>query len=91
MVKKKKIHLQCKGAGLIPGLERSPGRGNSNATVVFLPGKSPGQRCLAGCCTWGRKELDTAEHMCLLMLPLSSYCLCRELWYKTTRESYKNS
>ena len=88
---KKISACNARDAGLIPGLERSPGGGNSNATVEFLPGKSPGQRRLAGCCTWGRKELDTADHTCLLTLPLSSYCLCRELWYKTTRESYKNS
>ena len=29
---------------------------------VFLPGKSNGQRSLAGHSLWGRKELDTAEH-----------------------------
>ena len=37
--------------GLIPGLGRSPGEGN---TSVFLPGKFYGQRSLAGCNPWGR-------------------------------------
>ena len=30
------------------------------ATVVFLPGKSHGQKSLAGYSPWGCKELDTA-------------------------------
>ena len=33
--------------GLIPGLGTSPGEGNDN-TLVFWPGKSHGQRSLAG-------------------------------------------
>ena len=31
------------------------------ATPVFLPGKSPGQRSLVGYSLWGRKELDATE------------------------------
>ena len=31
------------------------------ATPVFLPGESDGQRSLAGCCPWGRKESDMTE------------------------------
>ena len=30
-------------------------------TPVFLPGKSHGQRCLAGYSLWDRKELDMTE------------------------------
>ena len=30
-------------------------------TPVFLPGKSPGQRSLAGYSPWGNKELDMTE------------------------------
>ena len=30
-------------------------------TPVFLPGESHGQRSLAGCSPWGRKESDTTE------------------------------
>ena len=73
---KKKSACNTRDVGLIPGLERSPERGNSNPTIVFSPGKSHGQRSLAGYCTWGCKELDTTEHMCLLTLPISSYSLC---------------
>ena len=38
------------------------------ATSVFLPGESHGQRSLAGYCPWGFKESDTTqvtEHTCL--------------------------
>ena len=31
-------------------------------TPGFLPGKSHGQRSLAGYSSWGQKELDTTEH-----------------------------
>jgi len=34
-------------------------------TPVFLPGKSHGQRSLAGYSPWGRKELDTVEQLTL--------------------------
>ena len=36
--------------------------GVGNGNLVFLPGKSCGQRCLAGYSPWGRKELDMAEY-----------------------------
>ena len=32
-------------------------------TLVFLPIKSHGHRSLAGYSPWGRKELDTTEHL----------------------------
>ena len=32
-------------------------------TLVFLPGKSHGQRSLAGYRPWDRKELDTTERL----------------------------
>ena len=43
----------------LPGPGRSPGGGQP--TPVFLPGKSHGQRNLAGFSPWGHKELDTTE------------------------------
>ena len=46
--------------GLIPGSGRSPGGGNGNLTLVFLPGESHGQRSLAGYSLWSSKELDMA-------------------------------
>ena len=38
----------------IPGSGRSPGEGNSNP--LQLPGESHGQRSVAGCSPWGRKN-----------------------------------
>ena len=45
--------------GLIPGSGRSPGVMKWHPSPVFLPGKSPGQRSLAGYSPWGHKESDT--------------------------------
>ena len=44
----------ARDAGLIPGSGRSPGRGNGDL-LQFLPGKSHGQRSLAGYNPWGCK------------------------------------
>ena len=46
----------------VPGLGTSPGDWNGY-TPVSLPGKSHGQRSLAGCSPWGCKELDTTERL----------------------------
>ena len=48
--------------GLIPGLGRSPGEGN---TPAFLPGEFHGQRSLMGYSPWGHKELDSTEQFSL--------------------------
>ena len=45
--------------GSIPGSERYPAKGNSNP----WPGKSHGQRSLAGCHPWGGKESDMTEQL----------------------------
>ena len=50
------------------------------ATPVFFPGKSHGQRSLAGYSPWGRKESDTTErvnthtHTHTLVNKMSLYC-----------------
>ena len=41
--------------GLIPGSERSPRRRKWQSTLVFLPGKSHGQRSLVGYRKWGHE------------------------------------
>ena len=46
-------------------IEVPSGEGNGNLLQVFLPGKSHGQRRLAGYSPWGRKELDTTERLTL--------------------------
>ena len=40
----------------IPGLERSPGKGNDYPTPVFLPGEPRGQRSLVGYSSWVAKS-----------------------------------
>ena len=47
--------------GLIPGFGRSPGEGNGNPTLLFLPGGFHGQRSLVGYSPWGCKESDMTE------------------------------
>ena len=42
---------------------RSERRRKWQPTPVFLPGKSHGQRSLAGYSTWGCKESDTNERL----------------------------
>ena len=45
-------------------------------TPVFLPGKSPGQRSLAGYSPWGCKELNTTERITCLPWWLSWQRIC---------------
>ena len=45
------------------GGEDSLGEGNGDPLPVFLPGKSNGQRSLAGCSPQGRKEWDITVHL----------------------------
>ena len=66
--------------GIIPGLGRSPGEGNSRLpAAVFWPGESHGQRSLAGYSPWGRKEWDRTEQLTLSLfgeLRTVLYILC---------------
>ena len=36
---------------------------------ILLPGESHGQRSLAGCSPWGRKESDTTEQLTMHIRP----------------------
>ena len=47
--------------GLTPGLGRFPCRRAWHPTLVFLPGKSHGQRSLVGYHPLGHTELDMTE------------------------------
>ena len=50
----KESACNARDTALIPGSGRSPGEGNGNLLhPSFLPGKSHGQRSLAGCGPWG--------------------------------------
>ena len=57
----KNLPVNAGDVGSILGLGRSPGEGNGNPALVFLPEKSHGQRSLAG--SMGHKELDTTEQL----------------------------
>ena len=47
--------------GLIPQVGKIPWRRKWEPTLVFLPGKSHGQRSLEGYSPWGHKESDMTE------------------------------
>ena len=53
---------QCGRPGLKPQVGKIPWRRKRQPAPVFLPGKSHGQRSLAGYSPWGYKESDTTEH-----------------------------
>ena len=48
--------------GFEPWARKIPRRKKRQPTPVFFPGKSHGQRSLAGSSPWGCKELATTEH-----------------------------
>ena len=48
----------------IPRVRKIPCRRAWQATLVFLLGKSHGQRSLVGYNLWDLKESDTSEHAC---------------------------
>ena len=71
--------------GLIPGLRRSPGEGNT-AHSVFLPGKSHGEKSLAGYSPWDhkrvRQDLSITQQLPVVegqfastIAPSDAYCL----------------
>ena len=55
----KKSDCNAGNTGLIPGIGRSPGGGQS--VPVFLLGEFHGQRSLVGYSPWGHKESGTTE------------------------------
>ena len=57
------ICLQCGRPGFDPWVGEIPWRRKWQSTPVLLPGKSHGQKSLAGCSLWGRKESDTTEQL----------------------------
>ena len=52
---------QCRKCGFDPWVRKIPWRKVWQPTPVFLPGKSLGQRSLAGYSPWGRKESKMTE------------------------------
>ena len=60
-----RVHLQCRRPGFNPWVGKIPWRRKWQPTPVLLPGKSHGQRSLAGYSPWGHKESDTIERLTL--------------------------
>ena len=54
---------QCRTCRFNPWVRKIPWRRKWQPTPVFLPGKSHGQRSLAGCSPWGCKESDTTKRV----------------------------
>ena len=52
---------RCRRLGFCPWVGNIPWRRKWQPTPVFLPGKSHGQRSLAGYSPWGCQKLDTTE------------------------------
>ena len=60
-----RIHLQCrrnKRHRFHPWVRKIPWRRKWQPILGFLPGKSHGQKSLAGCSPWSHQESHTAEH-----------------------------
>ena len=55
--------FQCRRLGFDLSVSRIPWGRKWHPTPVFLPGKSHGQRSLAGCSPWGCKELDMTKQL----------------------------
>ena len=62
----KESACSARDPGSIP--RKIPWRRKWQPTLIFLPGKSHGQRNLADCSPWGQKEADTPEHTPKLIL-----------------------
>ena len=56
-VSAKESTSQYKRCGFDPWVGKIPWRRKQQLILVFLPGKSHGQRSLAGYCTWGHKRV----------------------------------
>ena len=53
------------GTQVQPLGREDPMEGEWQPTLQFMPGKSQGQRTLAGYSPWGHKESDNTEHTCM--------------------------
>ena len=54
---------ETQDVGFNPWVRKRPWRKKWQPTPVFLPGKSHGQKSLAGCSAWGCKESYTTERL----------------------------
>ena len=91
----KSICLQGERPRFDPWVGKIPWRRKWQPTPVFLPGKSHGQRSLAGCSPWGRKELDTTEwlhfHFSLSLRSLTRMTVLIENFITTQKRKKQES
>ena len=71
----KESTCQCRRCGFNPWVGKILWRRKWQPILVFLPGKSHGQRSLEGFSPWGHKESDTTEW--LSMQACGSQTVCR--------------
>ena len=76
-----RICLQCRRPGLNLWVRKIPWRREWLPTPVFLPGRSNGQRSLAGYSPWGRKELDTKQLTLFCFFVHIYVCVCIYIYF----------
>ena len=76
VVKNLSASARNKRCELNPWVGKIPWRRKWQPTPVFLPGKSHGQRSLAGYSPWGHRESDTTEDTCMYNA-IYSFCHAR--------------
>ena len=86
VVSGKEYSCQCRIHEFHPWVWKIPWRRKWQPTTVFLPGKSPGQRSLAGYSSWGPKESDTTEQ--LTFIHMESPALLQEFAQDHNRERF---
>ena len=59
----KKSACQCRRCGFNPWVRKIPWSRKWQPTLIFLPGKSHGQRSLASYSPWGLKEPDMTQRL----------------------------
>ena len=81
----------CRTLGFNPWVRKIPWKRKWQPTPVSLPGKSHGQRSMAGYSPWGHRESDTAEHSAprTIRMNFSPRCHYQEkLWFFWARVYY---
>ena len=86
-LRRQRLCPQCRRPRINPWVRRIPWRRKWQPTPVFLPGKSHGQRSLAGYSPWGRTELDKTEQLMLTDLP----CVQAIIFLLFTQEKEKHA
>ena len=87
-----RIHLWCGRSRFDPWVRKIPWRRKWQPTPVFLPGKSHGQRSVAGYSPWGHKESDTKPKTTTTIIQRNIFIVIfprvRPGWLLTTLGNY---